>query len=92
MVAVLGVVIYTRVTHPQHLWADDSRIEWDRMRRLLALGWPAALQTTLEFGVLAPITVLAGRLEPQTLAAHQIVANLAGLPLWCRWASRPPVG
>ena len=79
MVVVLGVVVFTRVTCPQRLWADDSRIEWDRMRRLLALGWPAAMQVTLEFGVFAAVTVLAGRLEPQTLAAHQIVANLAGL-------------
>lgn len=37
------------------------------------------MQTTLEFGVFAAVTVLAGRLDPQTLAAHQIVANLAGL-------------
>ena len=59
MVAVLGVVVFTRVTHLQRLWADDSRIEWDRMQRLLALGWPAALQTTLEFGVFAVVTALA---------------------------------
>ena len=79
MVAALGVVVFTRATRLQRLWADDSGIEWDRMRRLLVLGWPAAVQTTLEFGVFAAVTVLAGRLEPQTLAAHQIVANLAGL-------------
>ena len=79
MVAALGVVVFTRATRLQRLWADDTRFEWDRMRRLLVLGWPAAVQTTLEFGVFAAVTVLAGRLEPQTLAAHQIVANLAGL-------------
>ena len=38
MVVVLGVVVFTRVKCPQRLWADDSRIEWARMRRLLALG------------------------------------------------------
>ena len=79
MVAALGVVVFTRATRLQRLWADDTRFEWDRMRRLLVLGWPAAVQTTLEFGVFAAVTVLAGWLEPQTLAAHQIVANLAGL-------------
>ena len=79
MVVALGVVVFTRATRLQRLWADDTRFEWDRMRRLLVLGWPAAVQTTLEFGVFAAVTVLAGRLEPQTLAAHQIVANLAGL-------------
>ena len=79
MVAALGVVVFTRATRLPRLWAADTRFEWDRMRRLLVLGWPAAVQTTLEFGVFAAVTVLAGRLEPQTLAAHQIVANLAGL-------------
>ena len=38
MVVVLGVVVFTRVKCPQRLWADDSRIEWARMRRLLAWG------------------------------------------------------
>ena len=61
------------------LLTHASRIEATRMRRLLALGWPAAVQTTLEFGVFAAVTALAGRLEPATLAAHQVVLNLAGL-------------
>ena len=78
IVAVLGVVVYTRVTPPRRLWAS-GRIEWERMRQLLRLGWPAAVQTTLEFGVFAAVTVLAGQFESQALAAHQIVANLAGL-------------
>ena len=48
-------------------------------RRLLALGWPAATQHALEYGAFAAVTLLAGRLEPTTLAAHQIVLNVAGL-------------
>ena len=48
-------------------------------RRLLALGWPAATQTTLEYGAFAAITILAARLDPTTLAAHQIVVNVSGL-------------
>ena len=48
-------------------------------RRLLALGWPAAMQHALEYGAFAAVTLLAGRLEPTTLAAHQIVLNVAGL-------------
>ena len=47
--------------------------------RLLGLGWPAATQATLEYGAFAAVTMLAGRLDPSTLAAHQIVINLAGL-------------
>ena len=51
----------------------------DRLRRLLTLGWPAATQLTLEVGVFALASALAGRLEPVQLAAHHIVLNLAGL-------------
>ena len=48
-------------------------------RRVLSLGWPAAMQHTLEYGAFAAVTLLAGRLDPTTLAAHQIVLNVAGL-------------
>ena len=55
------------------------RPERRRLRRLVALGWPAAAQVTLEFGVFAAVTALAGRLEAATLAAHQIVLNVASV-------------
>jgi multidrug resistance protein, MATE family len=53
------------------------RLERPRFRRLLALGFPAASQITLEVGVFATATALAGRLVPASLAAHQISLNLA---------------
>ena len=56
-----------------------SRIDMAPMRRLLALGLPAASQVTLEVGVFAAATALAGRLAPAALAAHQIAINLASL-------------
>jgi MATE family multidrug resistance protein len=56
-----------------------SAIDLGRMRRLLALGLPAASQVTLEVGVFAAATALAGRLAPVALAAHQIAINLASL-------------
>jgi MATE family multidrug resistance protein len=46
------------------------------MRQLIALGLPAASQVTLEVGVFAAATALAGRLAPVALAAHQIAVNL----------------
>ena len=61
------------------MWVGGLRIEPSRVGRLLALGWPAAVQTTLELGVFAAVTAIAARLEPSTLAAHQVVLNLAGL-------------
>jgi MATE family multidrug resistance protein len=56
-------------------WFADLR----PMRRLLALGLPAASQVTLEVGVFAAATALAGRLAPAALAAHQIAVNFAAL-------------
>jgi MATE family multidrug resistance protein len=56
--------------------ATPRRLEWDAVRRLLSLGGPAGLQILLEVGVFAAASVLAGRLTPAALAAHQIALNL----------------
>ena len=50
----------------------------DRLAHLFWLGLPAALQITLEVGVFATATALAGKLDPVSLASHQIVMNIAG--------------
>ena len=67
--------------HSDHVIVESSAppFEVARLRRLIQLGWPAAVQMTLEVGVFAAATALAGRLEPHLLAAHQIVLNVAGL-------------
>ena len=65
--------------HHTGLWLVSRRLERERLRRLAALGLPAALQVTLEVGVFAVVTALAGRLEPAILAAHQIVLNVASV-------------
>jgi len=54
-------------------------ISIEPMHRLLALGLPAATQVTLEVGVFAAATALAGRLAPAALAAHQIAVNFVAL-------------
>ncbi|MFL6280090.1 MAG: MATE family efflux transporter [Vicinamibacterales bacterium] len=71
-----------RRKHSASSLARDSpprSIELAPMRRLLALGLPAATQVTLEVGVFAAATALAGRLAPAALAAHQIAVNFAAL-------------
>jgi MATE family multidrug resistance protein len=50
-----------------------------RLTRLVTLGFPAAAQITLEVGVFATATALAGRLDPISSASHQIALNLASL-------------
>ena len=50
-----------------------------RLRRLVALGFPAASQVTLEVGVFAAATALAGKLDPVSSGSHQIALNIAAL-------------
>jgi MATE family multidrug resistance protein len=47
--------------------------------RLLRLGFPAASTVTLEVGVFASATALAGKLDPISAASHQISLNIAAL-------------
>jgi MATE family, multidrug efflux pump len=54
-------------------------VEWDRIRRLLRLGTPAALQITAEVGVFGAVVALAGRIDPVALAAHQVALNIASV-------------
>jgi MATE family multidrug resistance protein len=49
------------------------------LRRLLALGLPAASQYTAEVGVFALATALSGMLDPISSASHQIALNMAGV-------------
>jgi MATE family multidrug resistance protein len=79
MAASLFVVILRR-ERPQQpgLMNAAMSIEMTRLRRLVALGAPAAGQLTLEVGVFAMASALAGRMQPASLAAHQIALNIAG--------------
>jgi MATE family, multidrug efflux pump len=61
------------------LFHTSLRIDSAWIRRLCTLGFPAAMQITLEVGVFAAATALAGRLPPSALAAHQIAINMAAL-------------
>ena len=54
-------------------------LEMTRLRQLVTLGFPAASQVTLEVGVFAAATALAGRLEPVSSGSHQIALNIASL-------------
>ncbi|MDA1094815.1 MAG: MATE family efflux transporter [Acidobacteria bacterium] len=65
--------------HRTGLWHAPRRLDLVRLRRLAGLGVPAAVQVTLEVGVFAAATALAGRLDAATLAAHQIVLSVASV-------------
>lgn len=56
-----------------------QRPDWTRLRGLIRLGLPAATQILLEIAAFGAAAVLAGRLNPAALAAHQIALNCAAL-------------
>jgi MATE family multidrug resistance protein len=80
--------------HP--LFAHWPGLRPAQLRRLLQLGWPAASQLLFEVGAFSLATLLAGRLSPDILAAHQIVLNSASVtymvPLGFSAASAISVG
>jgi MATE family multidrug resistance protein len=78
MVGLLGFALYHDRRHDTGLSTASLRLEISRIRRLVRLGLPAALQTTLEIGVFSAATLLAGKLAAVALAAHQIALNVAG--------------
>ena len=58
--------------------AEVSRhVSRRRLARLWRLGVPAASQISIEVGVFALATALAGRLDPVSSASHQIAINIA---------------
>ncbi len=76
MAAVLAISVwYYDRRHSTSLFEVPLRPEWTRIRRLLALGLPAALQILVEIGVFAVATALIGKLSAVALAAHQIAMN-----------------
>lgn len=74
---LLAVIGYREWNERPGLFETPMRVETAWMRKLIALGFPAAGQVTLEVGVFAAATALAGRLAPASLAAHQIAINIA---------------
>jgi MATE family multidrug resistance protein len=80
MAAALGLFIwwFERGSEPG-LASLIRKPDFSRLRMLLRLGLPAAMQIMLEVGAFGASAVLAGRLTPAALAAHQISINCAAL-------------
>ncbi len=76
MAAVLvGYLLWYDRRHRTDLLKTPVDIDLPRIKRLIILGYPAALQFTLESGVFAVVTALIARLGPIQLAGHQIALN-----------------
>ncbi|MBM4267194.1 MAG: MATE family efflux transporter [Deltaproteobacteria bacterium] len=81
-VFMLGAVVAYAVAHDRRRAGGGFlrvswRIEARLLDKLLRLGLPAAVQVTLEGGVFTAATLLAARLDPTALAAHQIALGAA---------------
>ena len=74
---LLVVIVYRERGRRPGLFETPVKISAQWMRRLIGLGFPAAAQITLEVGVFAMATALAGRLPAVALASHQIALNIA---------------
>jgi MATE family, multidrug efflux pump len=74
----LVVVLYTLWRERRRLARSihPLRVDLGRIRRLVALGLPASMQTVVEVAVFATATALIGKLNPVSLAAHQIAMNM----------------
>jgi MATE family multidrug resistance protein len=76
MAAVLvGYLLWYDRRHRTELLKTPVDIDLGRIRQLIVLGFPAAMQITLESGVFALVTALIARLGAIPLASHQIALN-----------------
>ena len=80
MAAILvGYLFWYDHKHRTELLRTPVNIDFRRIRRLIILGLPAAMQITLEISVFALTAALIGRLGAVPLAAHQIALNTVAL-------------
>ncbi len=71
--AYAGVIVWGRFPFKRAHWRPD----WDRLKLMLRIGVPAALQIGLEIGVFVLAGILISRFEPASLAAHYILLQIA---------------
>jgi MATE family multidrug resistance protein len=76
---LVGYLLWYDRKHRTELLRTPIQPDLMRIRRLIALGLPAAMQITLEIGVFALVTALIGRLGAVSLASHQIALNTVSL-------------
>jgi multidrug resistance protein, MATE family len=80
MAAVLvGYLFWYDHRHRTELLHTPVEVDFPRIRRLIVLGFPAAMQYTLESGVFAAVTTLIAKLGAVPLASHQIALNTVSL-------------
>jgi MATE family multidrug resistance protein len=72
---LVGYLLWYDHRHRTDLLKTPVEIDIQRIRRLISLGLPAALQLTAEVSVFALVASLISRLGAVSLASHQIALN-----------------
>ena len=75
---LVAILVYDRSAGTD-LGRAVRHIDREWLRRLIRIGFPAASTITLEVGVFASATALAGKLDPISSASHQIALNIAAV-------------
>jgi MATE family multidrug resistance protein len=78
-IVLVGYLLWYDHRHRTELLKTPVDIDLARIRQLIVLGFPAAMQITLESGVFALVTTLIARLGAVPLASHQIALNTVAL-------------
>jgi multidrug resistance protein, MATE family len=73
---LLGALLWHERATGRILTQISWRPDWARVRRLAALGLPAAGQIGIEGGIFAVVTVLVAKMDEVSLAAHSIAVNV----------------
>jgi multidrug resistance protein, MATE family len=93
---LLAVAVWHERKRGLALFANFPRPNRKRIVRILRLGGPAATQMIFEIGAFGAATVIAAKLSPEALAAHQVALNIASVtymvPLGISAASAVAVG
>ena len=76
---LITVAIWHERTRGASLFARFPRPNKRRILRILRLGGPAATQMIFEIGAFGAATVIAAKLSPEALAAHQVALNIASV-------------
>jgi MATE family multidrug resistance protein len=74
---LLGYIFYHERRFRTGWLETPLKPDLTRIRRLVGLGLPAAMQLSFEVGVFAAATTLIARLGADSLAAHQVAMNAA---------------
>jgi MATE family multidrug resistance protein len=78
LVLLIAVLRHEREHGNLHLQVS-WRPQWVLIRRLIALGFPSAMQILAEGAVFGVVTVMAARFDEVSLAAHSIAVNVISI-------------